>query len=121
MTSDGPNADDRHAATGFAYTGPEALREPIEQALRRVIDPEIALSIVDVGLIYAVDIVAQRLHLRMTMTSAACPVADVILDDIDTELDRVLPEGMQVELEMVWDPPWTPERLSPEARIFMGW
>jgi metal-sulfur cluster biosynthetic enzyme len=105
----------------FAYEGPEDLREPIAEALRRVIDPEIALSIVDVGLIYGVSIAGQRLHLRMTMTSAACPVADVILDDIDAELDRVLPEGMQVEVEMVWDPPWTPERLSPEARVFMGW
>jgi len=105
----------------FPYEGPEALRGPVAEALRRVIDPEIALSIVDVGLIYGVSIAGQRLQLRMTMTSAACPVADVILDDIDAELDRVLPEGMQVEVEMVWDPPWTPERLSPEARLFMGW
>lgn len=108
-------------APPFPYSGPEALRGPVVDALRRVIDPEIALSIVDVGLIYGVAIDGQRLQLRMTMTSAACPVADVILDDIDTELDRALPEGMQVAVEMVWDPPWTPERLSPKARLFMGW
>lgn len=105
----------------YDYVGPDELRSPIDKALRNVIDPELALGIVDVGLIYRVAVEAQCLHLRMTMTSAACPVADVILDDIDTELDKVLPADMKVEVEMVWDPPWTPERLSPKAKAFMGW
>ena len=107
--------------TPFPYEGPEDLREPIVQALRRVVDPEVAMSIVDVGLIYGVTVSAERAHVRITMTSAACPVADVILDDIEAQLDRAVPPDLLIQVELVWEPPWTPERLSASARQFMGW
>jgi metal-sulfur cluster biosynthetic enzyme len=55
------------------------------------------------------------------MTSAACPVADTIVNDIEFELDQSLPEGMKIQVELVWEPPWTPERMSDKARQFMGW
>jgi metal-sulfur cluster biosynthetic enzyme len=55
------------------------------------------------------------------MTSAACPVVDVILEDIEHQLDDVAPEGMGIEIELVWSPVWTPERISARAREFMGW
>ena len=105
----------------FAYEGPEDLREPIAEALRRVIDPEIALSIVDVGLIYGVSIAGQRLHLRMTMTSAACPVIELIIEDAELELDKVVPADLKICIELVWEPPWTPDRMSASAKRFMGW
>jgi metal-sulfur cluster biosynthetic enzyme len=104
-----------------AYVGPENLREPIARALRRVVDPEVALSIVDVGLVYGVTVTGDRLHAQLTMTSAACPVTDVILDDAATELERVVPPGMHVEIELVWEPPWTADRMSDRAKAFMGW
>ena len=59
--------------SAFPYDGPAALREPIFQALARVVDPEVALSIVDVGLVYGVTVSGGRVHLLLTMTSAACP------------------------------------------------
>lgn len=105
----------------YPYAGPEELRDPIRQALTRVVDPEVAMSIVDVGLIYGVDVTEDKVHVKVTMTSAACPVTDVILDDIERELDKVAPPEMVVQLELVWDPPWTMDRMSDRARRFMGW
>src|SRR5574341_1431704 len=83
----------------FDYEGPPEWQAPITEALRRVVDPEMALSILDVGLVYAVRVADGQLHLTMTMTSAACPVADVIVDDIEHELARVLPAAWQAQIE----------------------
>lgn len=105
----------------YPYDGPEGLRAPIEAALRRVVDPELALGIVDVGLVYGVSVDDRRVHVVVTMTSAACPVADVILEDIEHELDGALPEGLCIEVELAWEPPWTTARMSERAKSFMGW
>jgi len=72
-------------------------------------------------LVYGVSVDATRLHVRLTMTSAACPVVDVIIDDVERELDRVLPAGLRIEVELVWEPAWTAERMSEGAKRFMGW
>lgn len=108
-------------APPFPYDGPEALRQPVVDALSRVVDPEVAMSIVDVGLIYGVDVGVDKVHVRLTMTSAACPVADVILDEVEAELDRVLPAELALELELVWEPPWSTDRMSERAKRFMRW
>ncbi|MEO8022945.1 metal-sulfur cluster assembly factor [Polaromonas sp.] len=105
----------------FPYEGPGALRLTLLEALRRVVDPELAMSIVDVGLIYGVTVTDEKLHVRLTMTSAACPVADLIIDEVETELDRVAPPELLIEVELVWEPPWSPERMSERARRFMQW
>lgn len=104
----------------FAYDGPEELRAPVEAALRTVIDPEVALNIVDIGLVYRVQVADGGVHVLLTMTSAACPVSDVLLDDVESALQRVLPQH-EPTLELTWEPPWGPERLSASAREFMGW
>ena len=109
------------AAAPFPYEGPEALRQPVIEALRRVVDPEVALNIVDVGLVYGVTISDGKVQAQVTMTSAACPVADVVVQDIEKELDAVLPADLLVHVELVWDPPWTPDRMSLGAKRFMGW
>jgi metal-sulfur cluster biosynthetic enzyme len=103
----------------FPYTGDERLREPIEKALAGVVDPELSLAITDVGLVYGVDAADDRVAVTITMTSAACPVADIIIEDIERELDAVLPAGRRVDVDLVWDPPWTPERMSERARRFL--
>jgi len=105
----------------FPYQGPEALREPIAQALQRVVDPEVAMSIVDVGLVYGVRVDEDAVQVDVTMTSAACPVADVIVDDIEAQLARVVPQRLAIHVDLVWEPGWTPERMSDRARLFMGW
>lgn len=105
----------------FPYEGPPELLPAIAAALQRVIDPEVALNIVDVGLVYGVKAVAGRVDVDVTMTSAACPVADVIVEDIEFQLDQSLPGDLKIHVELVWEPPWTPQRMSGKARLFMGW
>jgi metal-sulfur cluster biosynthetic enzyme len=109
------------APSPFPYEGPGALLQPIADALRRVVDPEVAMSIVDVGLVYGVTVADGKLHVLLTMTSVACPVADVIVDDVENELDRIAPADLKIQVELVWEPPWTPARMSERAKIFMGW
>lgn len=105
----------------FPYDGPADLLPVVTAALERVVDPEVALNIVDVGLVYGVRVKDGRLDVDVTMTSAACPVTDVIIGDIEDELDRALPPELKLHVELVWEPPWTSERLSESARRFMGW
>ena len=105
----------------FPYDGPAELLPVVTAALERVVDPEVALNIVDVGLVYGVRVKDGRLDVDVTMTSAACPVTDVIIGDIEDELDRALPPELKIHVELVWEPPWTSERLSESARRFMGW
>lgn len=105
----------------FAYEGPADLLPAIVRALEGVVDPEVAMNILDVGLVYGVRVAGGRLDLRMTMTSAACPVADVIVDDVENALDDALPPELKIHVELAWEPPWTPQRMSPRARDFMGW
>jgi metal-sulfur cluster biosynthetic enzyme len=105
----------------YPYVGPDEMRLPIAQALMRVIDPEVAMTIVDVGLVYGVTLADNRLHAVLTMTSAACPVTDLIVEEVETELERIVPEGTKVDVELVWDPPWNTDRMSARAKAFMGW
>jgi metal-sulfur cluster biosynthetic enzyme len=105
----------------YPYEGPEALRAPIEAALRRVVDPELALTIVDIGLVYRVTVTSERVQVLMTMTSAACPVTDLIVDEAGAELARVVPDDRAIDIELAWQPPWTTERMSTRAKAFMGW
>ena len=111
-------------ACPFPWIGPTGLQADIVRALRRVVDPEVALTIVDLGLIYGAEVsgeaAAPLLKLRLTMTSAACPVIDLILDEIENELDPVLPEAWRVQLQLVWDPPWSPAMMSEQARQRMA-
>lgn len=104
-----------------SYDGPEPLRDGIFSALKRVVDPEMALSILDVGLIYGVAVEANNVKVRMTMTSPACPVIDVIVGDVEDELDKILPQDYTIAVEVSWEPPWDASRMSPRARVTMGW
>lgn len=108
-------------AAAFPYSGDASLHAPVTEALRRVLDPELALSIVDLGLVYGVDIGDGLAHVRLTMTSAGCPLSDLIFDDINVELGQVLPQGHEIEIELCWEPPWTPDRMSTLARQRLGW
>lgn len=91
------------------------------QALRAVEDPEAGMSIVDLGLVYRVEISGERVAVDLTMTSPACPVAPQLVDEATAAIRAILPQAADVDVRLVWDPPWTPERMSPEARERFGW
>ncbi|MCK0507802.1 metal-sulfur cluster assembly factor [Aromatoleum anaerobium] len=95
--------------------------ESVRTLLRRVIDPEVGVNIVDLGLVYRIDVTAEEVLIEMTMTSPACPMGDMIMDDIDAVLDASLPENLRVVVKMVWDPPWNPGMMNAEAREHFGW
>lgn len=108
-------------APAYPYHGPADLQRPIDAALQRVVDPEVAMNIVDVGLVHGVTVDANTLHVQVTMTSAACPATDVILEDIEAELGAAVPPALRIDVQLVWEPPWSPDRMSPRAKAFMGW
>ena len=95
--------------------------DAVREALRSVVDPEAGMNIVELGLIYGVDVSDAGVHVQMTMTSAACPMAEMIVDDVHGQLAAALPADTPVNVELVWDPPWTPERMSELARSMFGW
>jgi len=105
----------------FAYRGPPDMQGPLTAALARVVDPEMALNIVDLGLVYGVAMEVGRVKVDLTMTSAACPVAELIIDDVTQELTDLLGAETKVECDLVWDPPWSPQMMSRRARTAMGW
>lgn len=96
-------------------------QEEALQALERVEDPEAGMNIVDLGLVYAVDAAPGRVRVEMTMTSPACPVAPYLVDEATAALRDAAPEGTEISVELVWDPPWTPERMSADAQSRFGW
>jgi metal-sulfur cluster biosynthetic enzyme len=95
--------------------------EVIRDALRKVADPEIGANIVDLGLVYHIAFEDGKLWVNMTMTSPACPMGGMIVDDAYAELERVLPAGLEAEIRVVWEPPWTPEMMSEQCRLRLGW
>lgn len=96
--------------------------EQIRAALRKVVDPEVGANIVDLGLIYRIDSdTPGKLLIEMTMTSPACPMGEMIVDDAYAELDRVLPADCQPEIRLVWEPPWAPSMMSERCRLSLGW
>jgi metal-sulfur cluster biosynthetic enzyme len=95
--------------------------EDICEALRAVEDPEAGMSIVDLGLVYGVEVAPSRIHVRITMTSPACPVAPYIVEEAVAAIRAAAADVPDVDVELVWDPPWTPERMSASARSRFGW
>ena len=95
--------------------------ENVREALRSVDDPEVGMNIVDLGLVYRIDVAPQRVRVEMTMTSAACPMGDMITDNARRAVSAALPEAVAVDVVLVWEPPWTPELMSESARQTFGW
>jgi metal-sulfur cluster biosynthetic enzyme len=98
-----------------------ALEHRAREALSAVLDPEIGINIVDLGLVYAIEASGDRVQVRMTLTSAACPMGDALREEVREALARVLPPPAAFDLELVLEPPWTPSRMSQQARRELGW
>jgi len=96
------------------------LRAAAVGALREVIDPEVGLNVVDLGLVYGVEVDGAAVHVRLTMTTPACPLGEHITRDAEERLRGL--EGVgEVTVELVWEPAWSPDRMSPEGKAHLGW
>jgi metal-sulfur cluster biosynthetic enzyme len=95
--------------------------EAVREALRSVYDPEVGMSIVELGLVYRIDVARDRVHVEMTMTTPACPMGDLIGDNARRAVGAILPDGVYVDIELVWQPPWTPDLMSESAKQIFGW
>ncbi len=95
--------------------------ERVREALRSVDDPEVGMNIVDLGLVYRIDITPACLRVEMTMTTPACPMGELITDNARRALVALLPDGVAVDVELVWEPFWTPDRMSESAKQTFGW
>lgn len=96
------------------------LRSAVTEALRTVYDPEIPLNIYDLGLIYGLETDAQgKVDLQMTLTAPACPVAQTFPQVVE-ETVRAVPGVTSAHVELVWDPPWTQDRMTEAARLQLG-
>lgn len=94
--------------------------DQVRSALRRVKDPELNLNIVDLGLIYDIEVTAGKdVHVNMTLTSPGCPSGPEIMSEAQRAIEAV--EGVAtVDIELVWSPYWTPDRIDPRLRAFLG-
>jgi metal-sulfur cluster biosynthetic enzyme len=96
-----------------------ATEKEIRKALRKVKDPELNLDIVVLGLIYDIDIAETHVNARISLTSPFCPAASQIIDDAKAAIEGV--EGIETaNVELTFDPPWTPERIDPLIRATLG-
>ena len=94
-------------------------REEVVEALRQVEDPELGMDIVDLGLLYDVEVEGPRVKVTHSLTSMGCPVGPLIQEDID-RVTRALPGVEDVDVELTWDPPWTPDKMSDDAKFILG-
>ncbi|WP_270573208.1 metal-sulfur cluster assembly factor [Bacillus glycinifermentans] len=98
----------------------EALKENIMGALEQVVDPELGIDIVNLGLVYDVEMDENgKTDVTMTLTSMGCPLAPIIVDQVKTALVDI-PEVKDVDVNIVWNPPWTRDKMSRYAKIALG-
>lgn len=102
----------------------DALTTPREISVRdtlaEIIDPEIGINIVDIGLVYGIEADGKAIRILLTMTSPACPMSEMLLDEIHAGLSHVFPDA-ELDVDLVWEPVWTPDMMSAEAKTLLGW
>jgi len=96
------------------------MNDDILAALKTVIDPELGINIVDLGLVYHAVRNANRIDVALTMTTPSCPLGEMITEEIKLVLHDRFPDTPDVRVELVWDPPWFPDLMSEETRCQLG-
>src|SRR5262249_4127740 len=94
-------------------------KEEVLEALRQVEDPELGMDVVDLGLVYDVEVDGPKAKVLYSLTSMGCPAGPLIAQDID-RVTREVPGVEDVDLELTFDPPWTPDRMSDDAKLILG-
>jgi len=96
------------------------MDDDILAALKTVIDPELGINIVDLGLVYAAVRTATGINIELTVTTPACPLGEMMTEEIKLVLRDRFPDLSDVRVEIVWDPPWSPDLMSEESRRQLG-
>ena len=94
-------------------------REAVITAIQQVYDPEIPVNVYDIGLIYGIECEQDQVRIRMTLTSQGCPSAKQLPDMVQTRV-QALPDVQGVNVEVVWEPAWTPSMISPEGKKILN-
>jgi metal-sulfur cluster biosynthetic enzyme len=89
------------------------------KVLKKCYDPEIGISLVDLGLIYDVQVNKDKVNIKMTLTNPGCPMHSFMINDVEENVKKL--KGVkEVKVELIWDPPWAPDRMSKEVRKKLG-
>jgi metal-sulfur cluster biosynthetic enzyme len=115
--TDVPAADP--SATASAPIGAVVSEDQVKLALRRVKDPDLQLNIIDLGLVYGIAVEGTTVKVDMTLTSPACPSGPELMTNAEREV-KELPGVEKVEVNLVWMPFWTPEKMEPRVRAYLG-
>lgn len=122
MTDDTPHTGSDTPAATTAPGAPASApitEDQVKMALRRVKDPELNLNIVDLGLVYGIAVDGNRVNVDMSLTSPGCPSGPEIMTDAEQRL-RQIPGVEDVVVNLVWTPLWSPERIEPRIRAYLG-
>jgi metal-sulfur cluster biosynthetic enzyme len=115
MSDEIPVSPETPATEGAALWTSDQVRE----VLRGVFDPELHMNIVDLGLVYEVLLEASKVHVKMTLTSPGCPYGPYLIHQVKDTVQSL--KGIQeARVEVVWDPPWGPDKMTEEARLELG-
>jgi metal-sulfur cluster biosynthetic enzyme len=98
----------------------DSIQEQVRGALRWVIDPEVGINVIDMGLVYGIEVQEGAVQVSMTMTSPVCPLGTYLVAEAEAAIRRLVPEARSVAVELVWDPPWEPSRMAATARRQLG-
>lgn len=101
-----------------SYADPVSV-DQVKMALRKVKDPELNLNVIDLGLIYGIDVDGSKVNVDMSLTSPGCPSGPQIMGDVE-RMARTVDGVTEVNVNLVWSPLWTPDRIEPRVRAYMG-
>ncbi|MHB1313498.1 MAG: metal-sulfur cluster assembly factor [Gemmatimonadaceae bacterium] len=107
------------ATDGGAAGAPFISEDMVKLALRRVKDPELNLNILDLGLVYGIEIDGTTVKVDMSLTSPACPSGAELVHDATKQVSAI-PGVTDAQVNIVWSPPWTPDRIEPRVRTYLG-
>ncbi len=114
-----PSPDSTSVTADPAATSGVVSEDQVKLALRRVKDPDLQLNIIDLGLVYAIAVDGTTVKVDMTLTSPACPSGPELMTNAENEV-KSLPGVEKVEVNLVWMPFWTPEKMEPRVRAYLG-
>jgi metal-sulfur cluster biosynthetic enzyme len=117
--ADGQDGGETPATEHQSPGGSGLSEEQVKMALRKVKDPELNLNIIDLGLVYEIMVDGSDVTIDMSLTSPGCPAGPQIMGDVERTV-KALPGVKEVQLNLVWQPFWTPDRIEPRVRAYMG-